>query len=133
MRYMLDTNIVVYIRNCRPDVVLEEFRKHDIHDICISAMTLAELEFGVFKSSKPLQNRIGLMSFLAGIEVLDFDSIAAEEYGAIRAALQKEGNLIGANDLLIAAHAKSHDLILVTNNTKEFERVEGLQIENWAM
>lgn len=132
MKYMLDTNIIAYAKNNRPEVVLEKFRQHDIFDMCISAITLAELEYGIANSSRPLQNRIGLMAFLNGIEVLDFDAEAAQAYGLIRAQLKQQGALIGANDLLIAAHAKSKGLTLITNNTREFERVEGLDIENWT-
>ena len=131
MKYMLDTNIIAYARNNRPEVVLEKFREHDLFDMCISAITLAELEYGISNSSRPLQNRLGLMAFLTGIEVLDFDAEAAMEYGLIRTQLKRQGAPIGANDLLIAAHAKSRGLTLITNNTKEFERIEGLSIENW--
>ena len=132
MKYMLDTNIIAYARNNRPEVVLEKFREHDLFDMCISAITLAELEYGISNSSRPLQNRLGLMAFLTGIEVLDFDAEAAREYGLIRTQLKRQGAPIGANDLLIAAHAKSRGLTLITNNTKEFERIEGLSIENWT-
>lgn len=132
MKYMLDTNIIAYAKNNRPEEVLQQFRQHDIFDMCISAITLAELEYGIANSSRPLQNRLGLMAFLNGIEVLDFDAEAAQEYGSIRADLKQRGELIGANDLLIAAHAKSKGLTLITNNTKEFERIEGLTIENWT-
>ena len=132
MKYMLDTNIIAYARNNRQEVVLEKFREHDRFDMCISAITLAELEYGIANSSRPLQNRLGLMAFLTGIEVLDFDAEAAMEYGLIRAQLKQQGTPIGANDLLIAAHAKSRGLTLITNNTKEFERIEGLSIENWT-
>ncbi|MBR5753142.1 MAG: type II toxin-antitoxin system VapC family toxin [Clostridia bacterium] len=132
MKYMLDTNIIAYARNNRPEVVLEKFREHDLFDMCISAITLAELEYGIANSSRPLQNRLGLMAFLTGIEVLDFDAEAAMEYGLIRTQLKRQGAPIGANDLLIAAHAKSRGLTLITNNTKEFERIEGLSIENWT-
>ena len=132
MKYMLDTNIIAYARNNRQEVVLEKFREHDLFDMCISTITLAELEYGIANSSRPLQNRLGLMAFLTGIEVLDFDAEAAMEYGLIRAQLKQQGTPIGANDLLIAAHAKSRGLTLITNNTKEFERIEGLSIENWT-
>ena len=132
MKYMLDTNIIVYAKNNRPENVLKKLTQHNQNDICISVITLAELEYGACKSSNPERNRIALMIFLSGIQVLPFDADAAREYGEIRKDLTEKGTLIGANDLLIAAHAKSQGLILVTNNTKEFERVSGLILENWA-
>ena len=106
--------------------------RHRPEDICISSITLAELEYGVYNSARPSQNQLALMTFLASIPVIPFDADAAREYGIIRADLKKKETLIGANDLLIAAHAKSLDITLVTNNTREFERVEGLKLENWA-
>lgn len=132
MRYMLDTNIIAYAKNNRPEAVMERFGKYDPDELCISAITLAELEYGVFNSSNPDRNQLALTLFLAGIEIVPFDDDAAIEYGRIRAELKGKGTPIGANDLLIAAHAKSRGLILVTNNTREFERVEGLELEDWA-
>ena len=132
MRYMLDTNIIAYAINKRPEIVLARLTAHDPQDICISAITMAELEYGVCKSSRPEQNRLALMAFLARIQVLPFDADAAREYGSIRAVLAGKGTPIGGNDLLIAAHARALGLILVTGNTREFERVEGLLLENWA-
>ena len=132
MNYMLDTNIIAYAKNNRPEKVLARFQQYKLEDLCISAITLAELEYGVCNSSKPEQNRLALMAFLSGIEIVPFDANAAREYGTIRHYLKIRGELIGANDLLIAAHAKSLGLVLITNNTKEFERVEGLKIENWV-
>ena len=132
MRFMLDTNIIIYAKNNRPEAVLRKMMEYQPEDICISSITLAELEFGVYKSSRPQQNQLALITFLSRIEVKPFDSSAAMEYGMILANLTKSGTVIGANDLLIAAHAKSLGLILVTNNTREFERVDGLECENWA-
>lgn len=132
MKFMLDTNIIAYAKNHRPESVLRRFMQYRPEDMCISSITMAELEFGVYNSSKPEQNRLVLMTFLSGIEVVPFDAAAALAYGSIRADLTKKGNLIGANDMLIAAHAKALDLTLVTNNTREFNRVEGLKIENWV-
>ena len=131
MKYMLDTNIIAYAKNKRPASVLERLTAQQPSDVCISAITMAELEFGIFRSSKFAQNRLALLAFLSGIQILPFDSDAAYEYGVIRHSLTKSGALIGANDMLIAAHAKSRNLILVTNNAREFERVEGLTVENW--
>ena len=132
MKYMLDTNMIAYIRNQRPETVMQHFAKYRPEDLCISVITLAELEYGVFRSSKPDQNRQALMMLLGRITVIPFDSFAARECGRIRNDLSKKGELIGANDLLIAAHALSLGVTLITNNTREFERVEGLAIENWV-
>ncbi len=132
MKYMLDTNIIAYAKNNRPAQVLERLKQQDPEDICISSITMAELEFGVYHSAKPEQNQVALMLFLSRIQIVPFDVDAAIEYGVIRADLTRKGTLIGANDLLIAAHAKALGLTLVTNNTREFERVEGLKLENWA-
>ena len=132
MRYMLDTNIVAYAKNNRPEVVYERMSRFDPEDLCVSVITLAELEYGVFNSSNPERNQLALTLFLANIEVVPFDDDAAVEYGRIRTDLKRKGTPIGANDLMIAAHAKSLGVTLVTNNTREFERVEGLMLEDWA-
>ena len=132
MKYMLDTNIIIYAKNNRPETVLERFRSHEPADYCISAITMAELEYGVSNSSRPEQNRLALMLFLSNIAVLPFDADAAKEYGRIRHALKTDGRPIGANDLLIASHAKAKGLTLVTNNLREFRSVPGLALENWA-
>ena len=132
MRYMLDTNIVAFAKNNRPEVVLEHMQHFEPDDLCVSVVTLAELEYGVFNSSNPERNQLALTLFLANIDVIPFDDDAAVEYGRIRADLRRKGTPIGANDLLIAAHAKSLGMTLVTNNTREFSRVEGLMLEDWA-
>jgi len=132
VRYMLDTNIVAYAKNNRPEVVCERMSRFDPEDLCVSVITLAELEYGVFNSSNPERNQLALTLFLANIEVVPFNDDAAVEYGRIRADLKRKGTPIGANDLMIAAHAKSLGVTLVTNNTREFERVEGLMLEDWA-
>ena len=131
MKYMLDTNICVHIIKKKPPQVLEKFLALNPNEICVSSITHAELEFGVCKSNNSAKNRMALMIFLAGIKIFPFDEKAATEYGDIRATLEKRGTPVGANDLLIAAHARSLKLTLVTNNLKEFERVDGLQVENW--
>ena len=131
MRFMLDTNIIAYAKNNRPETVLKRLMQHSPEDYCISFITLAELEFGVYNSARPEQNQLALVTFLARIKVVPFDADTAREYGIIRADLTRKGTLIGANDLLIAAHARALDVTLVTNNTREFERVDGLKLENW--
>jgi len=103
-----------------------------IADVGISSITLSELEYGVAKSQKPQQNKLALAEFLAPIEILPYDDMAAEQYGEIRALLEKKGTPIGSLDMLIAAHALSLNSILVTNNESEFRRVPGLIVENWT-
>lgn len=129
---MLDTNIVAFAKNNRPEIVLERMRRFDPGDLCVSVITLAELEYGVFNSSNHERNQLALTLFLANIDVVPFDGSAAVEYGRMRADLRRKGTPIGANDLMIAAHAKSLGMRLVTSNTREFSRVEGLAIEDWA-
>ena len=132
MEYMLDTNICIYIIKRKPVNVLDKFKSLSIGTIGISAITLAELQFGVMKSSDPKKNQDALDKFLTPLEILDFDYHATIHYGQIRAGLEKQGTPIGPLDTLIASHAMSLDLILVTNNMKEFERILDLKIENWV-
>ncbi|MDI3547154.1 MAG: tRNA(fMet)-specific endonuclease VapC [Halanaerobiales bacterium] len=132
MKYMLDTNICIYIIKEKPKQVLNKFQMLNIGDVCISVITLAELEYGVEKSSYPERNRLALSGFLASIEILPFSEKAASEYGKIRANLEKQGKIIGAYDLMIGAHALCENLILVTNNVREFSRIPNLSLENWA-
>ncbi|MBU1901405.1 type II toxin-antitoxin system VapC family toxin [Patescibacteria group bacterium] len=131
-KYLLDTNICIYIIKEKPYTVIKQLKSKNISDIAISSITLAELEYGVEHSSKQLQNRIALSQFLAPIDVISFDGMSAYEYGRIRNDLQKKGSIIGPLDLFIAAHAVSLNRILVSNNIKEFQRVDGLKIENWV-
>ena len=132
IRYMLDTNMIAYAKNRRPLRVLDQLLRPEPSEIAISSITMAELEYGIQNSSRPEQNRIALMMFLAGISILPFGADAALEYGAIRYKLKTQGIIIGGNDMLIAAHARSQGLTLVTHNTREFSRVDDLQIEDWA-
>ena len=133
MNYMLDTNICIYAIKNRPEVVIKNFLAHNPDEICISAITYAELVHGVEKSQAVERNRLALSLFLSTITILEFDSYAAEAYGRIRASLEKNGTPIGPLDMLIAGHAKSEGLILVTNNTKEFECVSDLTLEDWSL
>ena len=133
IRYMLDTNIITYAVNKSSDTVIRNIMKHEPEEICISAVTMAELEYGIFHSSKPERNRAALMMFLAEITVVPFDSKAAYDYGEIRQDLQSKGQLIGANELLIAAQARSQGLTLVTHNVQEFSRVKKLHYEDWCI
>lgn len=132
MRYMLDTNICIYLIKHKPPQVFEKLQEHNPDEICISAVTYAELVHGVEKSKAVERNRLALTILLSNIEILDFDMKAAEEYGRIRADLEKKGTPIGPLDMMIAGHAKSLGYTAVTNNVGEFKRVEGLQYENWV-
>lgn len=132
MKYMLDTNICIYAIKHKPPEVIKNFLKHDPDDMCISAITYGELMHGVEKSQAVERNRIALTLFLSSISILPFDYYAAEEYGKIRADLEHKGTPIGPMDMLIAGHARSEKLILVTNNTREFLRVEGLDVVDWT-
>ena len=132
IKYLLDTNICIYIIKKQPLQVIQKLQSLDVSEVAISSITLSELEYGIAKSSHPEKNKLALAKFLAPIEVLTFDDKAAQEYGQIRATLEKAGKPIGPLDTLIAAHAFSLSCILVTNNIKEFERVTELQLENWA-
>ena len=130
MKYMLDTNTCIFIIK-KDENVLSHLKNIDFKEICISSITLSELEYGVAKSMHSEKNQKSLDAFVYNFSILPFDSNAAHEYGKIRANLEKIGSPIGGMDMLIAAHAKSQKLILVTNNTKEFIRVNGLNIEDW--
>jgi tRNA(fMet)-specific endonuclease VapC len=132
MNYILDTNICIYIIKRKPQNVLDKLSQVPLGLVGISVITLSELVYGVRKSAFPEKNMEALKQFLIPFELFQFDYNCAIEYGYIRSGLEKKGALIGPLDMLIAAHAKSLGHILVTNNEKEFKRVEGLQIENWV-
>lgn len=130
VKYLLDTNIVIYVIKRRPIDVLSTFNLHATR-MAISVITLSELMHGVEKSSQPEKNLRVVEDFCSRLDVLDYTPKAAQHYGAIRAQLEKIGQPIGVNDLHIAAHARSEGLIMVTNNEREFNKVPGLQLENW--
>ncbi|NJR69004.1 MAG: type II toxin-antitoxin system VapC family toxin [Synechococcales cyanobacterium CRU_2_2] len=132
MEYLLDTNICIYIIKRRPPPVLERFRSRNLGEIGISSITVAELSYGVQKSQRVAQNQVALEQFLLPLALLEFDEAAAWTYGKIRAELERQGNPIRSLDLLIAAQALNRGITLVTNNRGEFERVDGLAMENWA-
>jgi len=132
MLFMLDTNICIYIIKNHPAEVIRKIKKFSPSDLVLSAIIVCELEYGVSKSSDPEKNRQTLVKFLAPFEICSFDEQAASHYGDIRAHLERSGKLIGAMDLLIAAHARSLSLTLVTNKQNEFERVPGLRTVNWV-
>jgi tRNA(fMet)-specific endonuclease VapC len=132
MLFMLDTNICIYTIKNRPAEVIQKVKEFSPSDLVISAITVCELEYGASKSTNPEKNRQTLVKFLAPFEICPFNEQAASHYGDIRAHLERNGNLIGAMDLLIAAHARSLSLTLVTNNLNEFQRVPGLSTVNWT-
>ncbi|MFW6308641.1 MAG: type II toxin-antitoxin system tRNA(fMet)-specific endonuclease VapC [bacterium] len=132
MKYMLDTNICIYIIKEKPLKVLEKFHSLNIGDICISVITFSELEYGVQKSKYKEKNKTALTNFLAPIEILPFNQKAALKYGKIRTELEKQGEIIGAYDLMIGAHALAENLTLITNNENEFKRISELYIKNWS-
>jgi tRNA(fMet)-specific endonuclease VapC len=130
--YMLDTDISSYIMKRSHDSVLRRLQKVPIGDVCISAITKSELMYGVQASPRRQQDQAALDAYLRHVVVLDYPDQAALHYAQIRADLRLRGAMIGANDLLIAAHARCLALTLVTNNTREFGRVQRLDIENWT-
>jgi tRNA(fMet)-specific endonuclease VapC len=132
MRYLLDTNICVLLIRQKSQQVLQQLTQHPFTDIAVSAITVAELQYGVQKSAHPSQNQQALDYFLLPLTILPFDEDAATTYGAIRTYLEARGAPIGAIDTLLAAQAASHKLIFVTNNVREFARVPGLTIEDWT-
>ena len=132
MRYMLDTNICIYVIQKASMAVLERLRKVGVPNVGVSSITLSELEYGVEKSLAKKRNRIALASFLGPLEIAPYDEVAARAYGSIRCGLERAGTPIGSLDVLIGAHALSLGLTLVTNNEREFRRIPGLKIENWA-
>ena len=132
LRYLLDTNIVIYVIKSKPMPALKLFNEHAGH-MAISAITLAELLHGAEKSNAPARSLAVVEDFCARLEVLPYGARAAQHYGSIRSELEKRGQPIGVNDLHIAAHARSEGLTLVSNNLREFERVPALQLANWAI
>jgi tRNA(fMet)-specific endonuclease VapC len=133
MRYMLDTNILVYVLNAKPrhEAVLVRFDRENPEDLVVSSITLAELRYGIEKSQRRENNRRALQRVLRALNVVAFDAKAAEACGSVRATLEATGKPVGPLDTLIAAHALALDLTLVTSNLREFVRIRGLRIESW--
>lgn len=132
MTYLLDTNICIYIINEQPAQVLQRVIQAGRESLAISAVTVAELAFGVAKSNR-LESRAKLENFLSKFPILDWDQDAAWNYGNVRKTLETKGQRIGERDLLLACQALALNATMVTNNTREFERVEGLKLENWVL
>ncbi len=131
LKFMLDTNIVIYVIKRKPIAALELFNRH-VGQMCISSITLAELLHGAEKSAQKEDNLRQVEDFVSRLEVLQYGTKAAAHYGDIRADLERQGMMIGVNDLHISGHARSEGLILVTNNLREFERVSALRLDNWV-
>jgi tRNA(fMet)-specific endonuclease VapC len=132
VKYLLDTNTCIYIINKKPPSTVNHIRSRDPEEIAISTITIAELQYGVYRSQHIDRNRIALLEFLVPFNIIDFDQTAAAISGSIRASLESKGTPIGPMDLLLSAQALAHGLVLITNNEKEFRRVDGLRIENWT-
>ena len=132
MNFLIDTNICIYIINKRPPEVIQKFKDKEVGQIGISSITVSELQYGVSNSKFREQNLRRLEEFLTPFHILSYDESASKFYGEIRSQLEKQGSIIGPLDLLIAAHALSQKLVLVTNNEKEFKRIPSLKVENWV-
>ena len=132
MNYLLDTNTCIYIINKKPASAIEKIRRKRPEQVAVSSITVAELEYGAARSKLPERNRVALIEFLVAFTILDFGQTDAAFYGTVRASLDKLGKPIGPMDLLLAAQARAQNLVLVTNNLKEFRRVEGLRVESWV-
>ncbi|MDZ8024012.1 MAG: type II toxin-antitoxin system VapC family toxin [Nostoc sp. DedQUE11] len=130
MRYLLDTNICIYLIKQKPQKVIDKFQTLSISDVGVSSITVAELEYGVTKSQQQQKNRTALLQFLLPLEIFEFNQASATIYGTIRSDLETRGLIIGAMDMLIAAHALSLGVTLVTNNIREFSRIPTLSLEN---
>ncbi len=133
MKYLFDTNICIYVINKKFEYLIDRIEEYGLENIGISSITIAELEYGIAKSSSPHkeENRVALLEFLLPFKFIDFNQNDAYAYGRIRQDLQSKGRIIGNMDILIGAQAVSRGLILVTNNEKEFKRIGTLKIENW--
>ena len=132
MRYMLDTNTCVLLIRKRGALVLKRMKRHRPDDICVSSVTLSELEYGAAKSANPAKNRLALAEFMTPIQVAAYDDAVAPVYGVVRAKLEKAGTPIGPLDTMIASHALALGMTVVTDNEREFCRVSGLKVQNWS-
>lgn len=132
MKYLVDTNILIYLLNSKLPALQRKFTHRDVSQFGVSSITVAELIYGARKSKLVEQNTNAVIKTLSSFDILDFTSADAFEYGDIRAELESNGNIIGGNDLLIAAQARRAGLIVITANTGEFSRVSGLRVEDWT-
>ena len=131
--YLLDTNICIFLIKKKNPILIEKLKKYYNKGIFISSLTLAELEYGVENSDHKEKNRLSLIEFLTIFEILNFEQKDTQSYGMIKSDLRKSGKMIGAIDALLAAQSISRNLIFITNNTKEFERINNLRIEDWTL
>ena len=132
MKYMLDTGIIAGIKSSEGEHLIEKLLQHDPGDICISSLTMAQLEKDIAQSSRPQRNRLALMLFLSGMEIVPFDRNAAREYGLMQKDQKEKQTPEGVGKLMLAAHARALDVTLVTDKSDVFEKIEGLKLENWA-
>ncbi len=132
MKFLLDTNICIYIIKKQPVAAIEKFRQLQPLEVGVSTITVAELEYGIAKSRYPEKNRTALTHFLLPLVIVPFEIKDSQVYGQLRQALQAKGQPIGAMDMLIGAQALRRDVVLVTNNTREFARIDKLRLENWV-
>ena len=132
MKYLVDTNILIFLCNSKSKLLEDKFKSHDPEEFSVSSITVGELIYGVNKSRYRDRNLQAILKILSPFKIIDFDSRDGWEYGEIRAELEKKGTIIGGNDLMISAQARRRGLIMVTNNTREYRRVSGLQVEDWT-
>lgn len=132
MKYLIDTNILIFLCNSKSKLLERRFKKHRPEEFLISSITVGELIYGVNKSQHRDRNLQAILKILSPFKIIDFDSSDGWEYGEIRADLEERGAIIGGNDIMIAAQAKRRGLIVITNNTGEYTRVNGLQVEDWT-
>lgn len=133
MKFLLDTNICVFLIKEKSPILMQRFQEHQVGDIGISTITIAELQYGIAKSQFPQKNQQALAQFLIPLVIAEFDELAAHKYGEVRTALEAKGTPIGSLDMLIAAHALASNAAVVTNNTKEFNRVQDLEVVDWTV
>lgn len=132
MKYLIDTNILIFLCNSKSKSLENAFKKHDPQEFYVSSITVGELIYGVNKNQHRERNLQAILKILSPFRIIDFDSKDGWKYGEIRAELEKKGTIIGGNDLMIAAQASRRNLVVITNNIKEYKRVQGLQVENWT-
>jgi tRNA(fMet)-specific endonuclease VapC len=132
VKYLIDTNILIFLCNSKPKSLENKFKKHHPEEFAVSSITVGELIYGVNKSQHRDRNLQAILKILSPFKIIDFDSSDGWGYGEIRAELEKKGKTIGGNDMMIAAQAKQRGLIVITNNTREYKRVAGLSVEDWA-
>jgi len=132
VKYLVDTNILIYLCNSKSKLLENKFKTHQPDEFAVSAITVGEMIYGVNKSRQRYRNLQAILKIVSPFRILDFDSSDGWQYGEIRAELEKKGMSIGGNDIMIAAQAKRRGLIVITNNTKEYKRIIGLKIEDWT-